>query len=122
MKYLWIFLLLLSCSGQNIIYSEVPLEFFFDKWWELEENRFFEEGTCFLLSTEEKKVQVHYPEDSSSSGVEVGVWFLEEDYIFLEDVYDYDISIWLYGACGDYNVIASTDLFREESKLYKCEF
>ena len=122
MKYLWIFLLLLSCSGQNVIYSEVPLEFFFDKWWELEENRFFEEGTCFLLNTKDDKVHVHYPEDPPYSSVVVGDWIIEDDYIFLEDAYDYDISIWLYGACGDYNVITSTGLITEESKLYKCEF
>ena len=119
MRYTFLFLLL-SCAGnQSVVYSDVPLEFFLDKWWELGENSFFEKDTCFYLDSESEEMLIDYPGYVVYPAAD---WVYEDDHILLEDLDGFDISIHPYGSCGDYNVIASTSLFTEESKLYECEF
>jgi hypothetical protein len=119
MRYIFL-LLLLSCVGnRNIIYSDVPPEFFLDKWWELGENQFFEAGTCFLLDSGSREILIDYPDYFPYAAA---TWVYEDDYILLEDLDGFDVSLWLYGSCGDYSVIASTSLFVDESKLYECKF
>ena len=120
-RVLGVLLLLVSCQPQ-VIYSDFSMDFFFDKWWALEDNDFFEEGTCFLLDSEDNEVWVHYPDDPDYSGHVQGDWVVEDDHILLEDLYGYDILLWVYGTCDDYNIVARSGLITEESKLYKCEF
>ena len=114
-------LTMLGCRPE-VIYSEVSMDFFFDKWWEVEDNSFFDPGTCFLLNTNDDTLRVHYPDDAPEKGHIEGEWVVEDDHIFLEDIYGFDISIWLFGQCGDYSVIVSTSVLEQESKLHKCEF
>lgn len=114
-------LTMLGCRPE-VIYSEVSMDFFFDKWWEVEDNNFFDPGTCFLLNTKDDTLRVHYPDDAPEKGHIEGEWVIEDDHIFLEDIYGFDISIWLFGQCGDYSVIVSTSVLEQESKLHKCEF
>ena len=116
-------LLLTSCvEAPEVIYSDVPLDFFFEKWWQLGDNSFFDEGTCFLLRSSDNTIWVHYPSYDPYTGLSEGEWVVEDDHIFLEDIYGYDVSIWLYGACDDYTVLAKSGVLGEESNLYKCEF
>jgi hypothetical protein len=115
-------LLLLTSCQPNVIYSDFSMDFFFDKWWALGDNDFFEEGTCFLLDNENKEIWVHYPDWSPYEGQVEGEWSIEDDHILLEDIYGYDISIWAYGQCDDYSIVASSGVIVQESKLYKCEF
>jgi hypothetical protein len=120
MKSVWGALLffLVSCMPE-VIYSEVSLDFFIDKWWVLDENPLFSDEACFLLNSDDERMYirflgyVEYPE---------GTWSIEDDHILLEDVYGYDVTIWAYGTCGDYDILASGASIVQESKLYECEF
>jgi hypothetical protein len=121
MKCLWglIFLFFTSCAP-TIIYSDHSVEFFLDKWWALGENDFFTDDVCFFLDSSNGEVWVHYLEDEPYIA---GSWLLEdEENILLEDIYGYDISIWPYGTCDDYNVVASSGIVTQQTKLYKCDF
>jgi hypothetical protein len=118
MKYILGVLLLVSCTPE-VIYSEVPMDFFIDKWWALDENPLFVDGTCFMLNSADGQMYINSP------GVEEyteGTWLFKDDHISLEDVYGYDVDIWAYGSCGDYSITASAASIVEESKLYECEF
>jgi hypothetical protein len=116
-------LLLTSCvAAPEVVYSDVSLDFFYDKWWELGDNSFFSEGTCFLLKSEDNTIRIHYPGYDPYAWREEGVWTIEDDHILLEDIYGYDVSIWIYGSCDDYTVVAKSGPLGEESNLYKCEF
>jgi|15BtaG_2_1085339.scaffolds.fasta_scaffold02765_5 hypothetical protein len=112
---------LVSCKP-GVVYSEMSIDFFFDKWWELDKNSFFDDGTCFHLNSEDQAIRVHYPGYKPEVGYIEGYWTLEEDYVFIEDVYGFDISLWPYGQCGDYTVIVSSSIIEQKSKLYECEF
>ena len=121
MKHLLGLLLLLLSCRPNVAHSEVSVDFFLDKWWELGDNPLINDGTCFLLVSETNEIWVRYPEITPLYNLE-GYWSLKEDHILLEDIYGYNISVWLYGACDDYNIFASSGLMAQESKLYNCEF
>ena len=97
------------------------MDFFFDKWWEVEDNNFFDPGTCFLLNTKDDTLRVHYPDDAPEKGHIEGEWVIEDDHIFLEDIYGFDISIWLFGQCGDYSVIVSTSVLDEGAVIDRRE-
>ena len=119
MRYIFL-LLLLSCAGnKKVVYSDVPLEFFLDKWWELGENSFFEEDACFYLDSGGQEILIDYPGYAVYSAAD---WIYEDNYILLEDLDGFDVSVQPYGSCGDYNVIASAGVFTEKSKLYECQF
>tara|TARA_B100001094_G_C18109291_1_gene760215 strand:+ start:591 stop:962 length:372 start_codon:yes stop_codon:yes gene_type:complete len=123
MRYILAILLsLVSCSTPDVVYSEVSLDHFYDEWWELGDNSFFDEGVCFLLRPSDNSFWIHYPGYEPHQGVDIGNWVVEDDHIFLEDLYGYEVSIWLYGTCDDYTVEVRSGLFGEESNLYKCEF
>jgi hypothetical protein len=117
-----ILLSLVSCNTPDVVYSEVSLDHFYDEWWELGDNSFFDEGVCFLLRPSDNSFWIHYPGYEPYQGVDIGSWVVEDDHIFLEDLYGYEVSIWLYGTCDDYTVEVRSGLFGEESNLYKCEF
>jgi hypothetical protein len=120
-RILGMLLFLTSCEPE-VIYSAVPLDFFFDKWWELGDNPFFEEDTCFFLDSDSNAIWIHYPDHDTASELDESGWSVEDDHILLEDLYGYDISIWAYGQCDDYSVTAVSGIIVQESKLYKCEF
>ena len=123
MRYILAILLsLVSCKTPEVVYSEVSLDHFYDEWWELGDNSFFDEGVCFLLRPSDNSFWIHYPGYEPYQGVDIGNWVVEDDHIFLEDLYGYEVSIWLYGTCDDYTVEVRSGLFGEESNLYKCEF
>ena len=115
--------LLISCLGTpEVIYSDVPLDFFYDEWWELDDNNFFDEGTCFLLRSSDNTIWVHYPNYDAYDGTNEGEWVVQDDHILIEDIYGYEVSIWLYGTCDEYTVEVRSGVLGEESNLYKCEF
>ena len=116
-------LLTISCVQEpEIVYSDVPLDFFYDKWWELGDNSLFDSGTCFLLRSSDNSIWVHYPSHDPYNGLNEGQWVVEDDHILLKDIYGYDVSLWIYGACDDYTILAKSGILGEESNLYKCEF
>ena len=125
MKCVWgaLLFILASCVVEpEVIYSETPLDFFFDKWWALDDNIFFEEDTCFFLDSEANEILVHYPGGEPNTGHAQGDWTAEDGFILLEDIYGYDISIQIYGTCNDYNITISSGPMTEESNLYECDF
>jgi hypothetical protein len=125
MKCVWgaLLLILASCVVEpEVIYSEMPLDFFFDKWWALDDNIFFDGDTCFYLNSETNEILAHYPGSGPDTTYIQGDWTVENDLILLEDIYGYDISIQVYGACSDYNITISSGLMTEESNLYECDF
>lgn len=121
--YLFFFILSgVSCDSPEVIYSEVPIDYFLDKWWAIEDNSLIETGYCMLLSTADHMVWIHSPEDISGVGVAEGSWAIEGDHILLNDIYGTSLSIWVYGTCGDFEIIAVHPLVSEESKIYSCPF
>ncbi len=114
--------LCLSCAPPNIVYTSVPVEFYLDTWWAIEQNAYLEDGTCFLLNSEDNKMYIHLPEEEPYHGFPEGEWTIEGDHFLLEDVYGYNITIWIYGDCENHTMTIKSILGQEEGNIHKCEF
>ena len=109
------------CDGPQVVYSEVPLKYFLDKWWTFEENQYIGYGYCIYLDTNGNNVWIHHPGDPGGVGVVEGSWTLKDDHFLLKGIYGVDASVWVYGTCDDFGVTVTSLHISEESKLQKCD-
>ena len=121
-KIIWAFLFLMSCGEQkNVIYSDVPIEYFLDKKWALGDNPLFSEDICFYLESDNRIFYQYWP-DEPYTQYAMASWQLEKDYILIIDYDGYDAELRPYGSGGDYTLSATIGGYTRETNLYKCEF
>jgi len=119
--YLLMATMLSACTiGTEVHYSDVSLTFFLDTWWSIDHNKYFDDGTCFLLKTEDNTLRILDPIDGVEY-VSTATWEIIDDYIFVDGT-GFELEISPYGTCGDYSVRISSDFSTQESSLYECDF
>jgi len=119
--YIIIGLLFFSCTiGTEVYYSDLSLDFFFDKWWGVEENAYFNEGDCFFFDTSSMKVKMYDSVDDTRFETNF-TWEVIDGHIEVSgEGVNLDISP--YGSCDDYSVRITGLTLTDESSLYECEF